>query len=932
VGLLEAIVVVAAIVVGVRLFSANRELQARLRTLELNLGQRMDRIDLRQDVLERRSGGVPGAVVAAKASPVTPEITEAELPPPEPEAEDVAAPELSASEDRPIASDDQPIPPEPGEGAAPAWAAPPTGTPTQASPLPTPPSAPRFDWERFIGLRLPVWLGAIALCIAGFFFVSYAIDSGFFTPEMRVLSAAAASLAFLIGAETARRRLKTGNVAAIASALAAAAIATAYATAYLASITYNLVPTGVGFIATAVVTIIAISIALAYGQVVALVGIIGGYVAPIAFSNGSTPSAAFLGTYLMLLTTASYAAIRYKSWWRLGAVGLVGPALWGFLWSLTPELLADVYWSDAFLLSLPIIVTIATWPGWREDGAVIGLRGFTGAITPQRGALVAAVILAGIGFVLFLFSVPPNATLAYWQGLIVYGLLAVGLGFFSPSHRALQLPVLIAAAVGLLLWDSPDNATAFVVVAMLAVVFGFGALDQFRRLREPGLWASVLAFTALWLLAMALLKVTGWESALEHKHLWALAALALAAGFIGLLTYYGSRISDVTQRSQVYAAWGGTVTTLASLAIVLELDPLYFPATSALAVLGLAAVHLRAPVRGLRVLAAIYVAVYVILVFLSWVASGVPVGVQVYFLAPVFEDHSLVLLVLPGIALIAAATLFQRAGKDAAETLVPVLDVLGIVVLALGLEFLLVPQHERWAWSQMLVTAARITAPELLLAAIAIYAGRRSGRASAYVPGMVLSAIVLLAMLGASVGPIYTFWPDFAVPGPAIFNVTLLTYALPALLLFAIGWYLRQDERTSIRYFGIAQSIFAVCVVYTLVLVDIRQGWNPAAPTLVGPTSQSEFYAYSIATLIFGILLLVLGVAFQHRGARALSFVFVLAATVKVFLFDAAALAGLWRVLSFLLMGLSFLGISWAYARFVFGIGLPKPKLDAKQP
>ena len=32
-------------------------------------------------------------------------------------------------------------------------------------------------------------------------------------------------------------------------------------------------------------------------------------------------------------------------------------------------------------------------------------------------------------------------------------------------------------------------------------------------------------------------------------------------------------------------------------------------------------------------------------------------------------------------------------------------------------------------------------------------------------------------------------------------------------------------------------------------------------------------------------------------------------------------LTGLWRVLSFLLMGLSFLGISWAYARFVFGIG-----------
>ena len=49
-------------------------------------------------------------------------------------------------------------------------------------------------------------------------------------------------------------------------------------------------------------------------------------------------------------------------------------------------------------------------------------------------------------------------------------------------------------------------------------------------------------------------------------------------------------------------------------------------------------------------------------------------------------------------------------------------------------------------------------------------------------------------------------------------------------------------------------------------------------------------------------------------------------AQAKVFLVDAAELQGLWRVLSFLLMGLAFLGISWAYARFVFGIGVKKLK------
>jgi len=91
VDLLGAIVVVAAIIVGVRLFSANRDLQARLRALELSLGQRMDRIDLRQDALERRAGAPVTAVpsVAPAASVVTETGT-----PPEPEAKDALAPEL----------------------------------------------------------------------------------------------------------------------------------------------------------------------------------------------------------------------------------------------------------------------------------------------------------------------------------------------------------------------------------------------------------------------------------------------------------------------------------------------------------------------------------------------------------------------------------------------------------------------------------------------------------------------------------------------------------------------------------------------------------------------------------------------------------------------------------------------------------------------
>ena len=113
-------------------------------------------------------------------------------------------------------------------------------------------------------------------------------------------------------------------------------------------------------------------------------------------------------------------------------------------------------------------------------------------------------------------------------------------------------------------------------------------------------------------------------------------------------------------------------------------------------------------------------------------------------------------------------------------------------------------------------------------------------------------------------------------------------------------------------------SVFGVFALFTLMLVEIRHAYHP--DRLQGPTSEVEFYTYSLGMLIFGVALLVIGVAIQNRGSRMLSFVFVLGAVLKVFLWDAAGLDGLWRVLSFFGMGLSLLAISWLYARFVFGL------------
>lgn len=132
---LETIFWIAVIVMAFRLFGQNRTLEARLRVLTEEL-RRLAQFERRLDRLEggRRSESADSTSVPP---PIIAPVEEA-APEPSPEA----------------------------QSPAPVWArAAPADAPAPAPP-PETPRAPerRFEWGRFIGLRLPIWLGAIALC------------------------------------------------------------------------------------------------------------------------------------------------------------------------------------------------------------------------------------------------------------------------------------------------------------------------------------------------------------------------------------------------------------------------------------------------------------------------------------------------------------------------------------------------------------------------------------------------------------------------------------------------------------------------------------------------------------------------------------------------------------------------------------------------
>jgi uncharacterized membrane protein len=68
----------------------------------------------------------------------------------------------------------------------------------------------------------------------------------------------------------------------------------------------------------------------------------------------------------------------------------------------------------------------------------------------------------------------------------------------------------------------------------------------------------------------------------------------------------------------------------------------------------------------------------------------------------------------------------------------------------------------------------------------------------------------------------------------------------------------------------------------------------------------------------YALIVLGLGIAFGQSLLRYASLAVLVITAAKVFLFDMAGLTGLYRVASFLGLGLSLVGIGYLYQRFVF--------------
>ncbi|WP_299192945.1 DUF2339 domain-containing protein [uncultured Erythrobacter sp.] len=350
-----------------------------------------------------------------------------------------------------------------------------------------------FDFEDIFGRRLPIWGGGFALAIAGIFLVRFSIEAGLLTAGVRVALSFVFGLALLAGAEAAYRFEERLRDPRVRQALAGAGLATLYGAFYLAGTAYGLIGAGTAFVGLAVVTAAAIALSFRFGLPSAVIGLVGGFAAPMLV-NSDSANVPLLSFYLALVTGGLVWAghAQGRNW--LGLPALAGGLGWGAL-----MIFGGVGNSADFIAVGTYLVVLGTvLPAF--------LRSKGGPSLPVLASGAIATLQMAV-----LVSEANFAPLTWGLYLLISAALA-GLGW---RFSELRPGSLVAAGVGLwllLIWSNPDPQFYALVAAAQVAIFALVPLahQAFGRARHLDL--AQLSIVALGIAIAIYTRYGGWGS------------------------------------------------------------------------------------------------------------------------------------------------------------------------------------------------------------------------------------------------------------------------------------------------------------------------------------------------------------------------------------------------------------------------------------
>jgi len=188
-----------------------------------------------------------------------------------------------------------------------------------------------LNWEEFIGTKLISWIGGFALFLTVAYFVKYSFEHNLIPPEVRVALGFLVGIGLVVGGVVLRRK----EYSITAHTLCATGIVILYAVTFACRAVYHFalfgpVPT---FVLMTLVTATAFLLAIRLeAQVVALLGMLGGFLTPVLLSTGQDAPVALFG-YIALLDAGMLAVARHRRWFYLGALAAAGTVIMHIGWA-----------------------------------------------------------------------------------------------------------------------------------------------------------------------------------------------------------------------------------------------------------------------------------------------------------------------------------------------------------------------------------------------------------------------------------------------------------------------------------------------------------------------------------------------------------------------------------------------------------------------
>jgi len=777
-----------------------------------------------------------------------------------------------------------------------------------AEPPPAPP--PKRDVEQAVASRWFVWVGGIAIAVGGVLFVKYAVDNDLLSPALRCAIALIFGLVLVLAGEFLRRRTVARETY-VPAAVTAAGLVIAFGSIFAAYSFYGLIEPGTAFAGLAIVALGAFALSLAQGPLIAALGLIGSYATP-AIIPSQDPSAATFFPYLFIILAASFAVQRKRpEWWWLGLAAILGALVWTILW-----IGSGIYESaDMVPISLFAVALVA-----------LPLLAFAGRPVTQSiqfaaflGALAGFLLLSGLA-VQDGHSPAMLGFIAVAAAIAFIGAMREKLDFLAPEAVALCLVALAG-------WSARDFAApAYDEFGSYALVLGPESLRFLRWMAGFGAAFVVVCYIAMWArpnpalwAATSLGTVLGYgfvaygraPNAISDKHwMWVASGLAFLL-LLGMLA--GRRRIADRSFSTAIGLHGIAATALAVFACAMVLENVQLTMAWSLLVPVVAVVAYILPVRYLGAIASILAAVVTIRL-LS--ARELWFDINNLWLGPHFVLYA---YGIPAVLFWLSSLVFRRR-DDARPAIALEGTALGLAIALISLELrLLIGGGVQSPEPGLLESSAHALA--WLGAAIGLIYRQRHAPSPVPLWGsrlllLAASAILIFGNLG-SLNPVVTERP---IEGEVFANTLLLAYLLPALLIALIVPWLGR-----IGWAG-AQPLFGIfALVLSLAYLTLQTKRFFQGPVLtVDALSDAENYAYSAVWLAFALALLVAGIWRGRKYLRYAGLIVTALVVVKVFLLDMSGLSGLYRIASFVGLGLCLVGIGYLYARFVQPLDAPK--------